>query len=1081
MTNDLCHLSLVTCHLSCVIHFYRYISALTVLLVVFTTYAVAVAPWFEAPPIAKPEFTDIGAPPPQQGSDEMKAELAALFKPGHWVLGTPKIVETEQCTLLIGDYKPDGAGNLKLEPCVLIFRTGGKPSTVADGGGPAKRQRPIVLEAPDGAVLAFDRPMNMTKGAFGRVEKGSLNGNIRIFSPPTSPHSGDDLEIQATAVYLDRESIRTANPVKFNYGDSSGSGSFLVIALRSGDDGDKKKSKSQLGAVQSVTLRQLDYLRLASTGRGVLGDAIPAGKAGSPAAITSIATPGPANDNSPIEVRCKGEFTFDVVGQLARFDKQVEVKRLVPNAPADQLHCDELLLAFAEKKATPVAMPNEDPMAGRLQRLVAIGSPAVLESPTRGMRAVAAHMEYTVADRKVILKADSKRNSPQVLLKQNDQHFTAPEVHYQMTESSRLGKLHAPGPGEMRMVQGTGPEQRTITARWKNSLQIQPQDQFQVISLVEAASVTIDPLGRFDGDELHLWTEEREQEAGDRGQGSGVRDQESGVGGQGKTLVPHRLVAVGGVKVVSQQLDVDTGRLEAWFVNQPPVASGQQPGGIPQQTFPPALPPPIQEPVRPAAYSTDGLPRGAIRNVVKQPTLQKFHVGGEKIRLQAILRGQNFELDDLFIDGKADILETRTPAPNQEPFFARGDWLQLRQGSVPAATTVELKGQPAEIGGRGMSLKGRTIELERGKNEVRINGLGEAVMPAQGAGFGPTNGMMPGMVGAIPTAPPAGPAKPVEKLNIVWQDGLVFDGQTARFAGNVEMRTTEQVANAPVLEVMLNQRMDFLATAAPTQPELARVILDGQATGIYLRNDGHDESGQIVSREQLRARALQFDRLAGKLHVAGPGWVSSVRKQGAGMGVPGLAGQVDVNRAQQAEGNANLMSVHVAFEKEIVGDLAARQIEFRQQVETTYSPAKDFADVIAADAIANLGERMLLMTSDTLTVTEFLQPPARWFELRATGNTKVRGQRIDVDAPIVGYSSDKETLIVEGDGRADAKVWFHHAAGADPASLKGQKFTYNIRTGELRTDVVDRLHFALPPQLRLPGMPVPGNTNPRRP
>jgi hypothetical protein len=1059
------------------IHFYRYISALTVLLVAFTTYAVALAPWFEAPPIVRPEFSDNEAPPPQPVPEETKAELAALFKPGHWVLGTPKIVETEQCTLLIGDYKPDGAGNLKLEPCVLIFRTGGKPGAATNEVAPAKRQRPIVLEAPLGAVLAFDRPMNVTKGAFGRVEKGSLLGDIRIFSPPTHPHSNDDLEIKTTAVYLDRESIRTANQVEFKYGDSSGRGRDLKIELQAGDDADKKKSKSRLGAVQNVTLGHLDYLRLASTGRGVLGDAIPAAKTTSTGPAQSFSPPNSANENAPIEVRCRGEFTFDVVAQLARFDEQVEVKRLLPNAPPDQLRCDELLLAFAERPTQPVATPNEDPMAGRLQRLVAIGSPAVLESPTSSMRAVAAHMEYAVADRKVVLKADSRRNTPQVLLKQNEQHFTAPEVHYQMTETSRLGKLHAPGPGEMRMVQGLGPERRTITARWQKTLQIQPQDQFQVISLVEAASVTIDPLGRFDGDELHLWTEEKEQEAGVRGQESGGRRQEAEVGSQAKTLVPHRLVAVGGVKVVSQQLDVDTGRLEAWFVNQPPSGADGDPNGI-QRTFPPA---PIQEPVRPAAYSPDSLPRGAIRNVVKQPSLQKFHVGGEKIQLRAIVRGQVFDLDNLDIEGKADILETRTPAPNQEPFFARGDWLQLRQGSVPAATTVELKGQPAEIGGRGMSLKGRTIELERGKNEVRINGLGEAVIPAKGSGFGPTNGMMPGMVGAIPAAAPAGPANPAEKLNIVWQDGLVFDGQTARFAGNVEMRTTEQVANAPVLEVMLNQRMDFLATAAPTQPELARVILDGQTTGIYLRNEGHDESGQIVSREQLRARALQFDQLAGKLHVAGPGWVSSVRKQGAGMGVPGLPGQVDANRVQQAEGNANLMSVHVAFEKEIVGDLAARQIEFRQQVETTYSPAKDYADVIAADTIANLSERMLLMTSDTLTVTEFLQPPERWFELRATGNTKVRGQRIDVDAPIVGYSSDKETLIVEGDGRADAKVWFHHAAGADPASLKGQKFTYNIRTGELRTDVVDRLHFALPPQLKLPGLPAPGSANPRRP
>lgn len=1088
MTNDPCHLSLVTCHLTCVIHFYRYISALTVLLVAFTAYAVAVAPWLEPPPIVRAATTDI-APPPKPVPDETLAELASLFPPGHWVLNNPKIIETEQCTLLIGDYKPVDGGNLELKPCALIFRAGGGSGAAADGAQAAKRGRPIILEAPK-AELAFDKPLNVARGAFGRVEKGTLAGEVSIYSPPTTPGGHDELRIKTQGVWLDRESIRTANEVTFEYGDSSGRGKILEISLRSGEDDNKKKSKSSLGAVQHVTLRHLEYLRLASTGRGVLGDAIPAAKAANPTVPASTMTPNPANENAPIEVRCQGEFSFDVVGQLAKFEKQVEVKRLLPNAPPDQLHCEELKLVFADRKAPPVATPGDDPLAGRLQLLVAVGAPAVLESPTSGMRAVAAHMEYAVAERKVVLKADSRKNAPQVLLRQNEQHFTAPEIHYQMTESSRLGKLQAPGPGELRMVQGEGPEQRTITARWEKTLQIQPQDQFQVISLVQAASVTLDPLGRFDGDELHLWTEERVQDGGDRRPGTLDK-------GQKTALVPHRLVAVGGVRVVSQQLDVDTGRLEAWFVNQLVGTSEQQPPGMPQQAFPP-MPQPIYEPaIRPAAYSPEGMPQAAIRNVVRPPSLQKFHVGGDKIQLKAIIRGQAFDLDDLTIEGKADILETRTAEPNQEPIFARGEWLRLQQGSMPTATTIELKGQPAgvggrgmkgkpaEVGGRGMSLAGRTIELERGKNELRIDGLGEAVMPMDVGRPQPLGGTNPGFVGVVPTARPTGPT---EKLHIVWQEGLVFDGQTARFVGNVEMRTATQDAHSPVLEVMLNQRMDFLAGGAQPQLELARVVLDGQTSGIYLKNDGHDETGQMLSREQMRARALQFDRLSGKLHVAGPGWVSSVRRQGAGIGpqgagfgVQGSAGPVPGDQGQEVNKPASLMSVHVAFEKEIVGDMAMRQIEFRQQVETTYSPANAFTDVIAADAIANLSERMVLMTSDVLTVTEVPRLPARGFELRATGNTKVRGQRIDVDAPIVGYSSEKETLIVEGDGRAEAKIWLRSVIGAEPTSLKGQRFMYNIRTGDFRPDSMGRLHFTLPPQLKLPGTPFPGGMNNKRP
>src|SRR5205085_781249 len=143
-----------------------------------------------------------------------------------------------------------------------------------------------------------------------------------------------------------------------------------------------------------------------------------------------------------------------------------------------------------------------------------------------------------------------------------------------------------------------------------------------------------------------------------------------------------------------------------------------------------------------------------------------------------------------------------------------------------------------------------------------------------------------------------------------------------------------------------------------------------------------------------------------------------------------------------------LTSIHVAFEKEMVGDLTNRQVEFRQQVETTYSPAIDFGDVIAADAIKDLTERVVLMTSDVLTVTEFLQPSPRWIEVEATGNAKVRGQKFDVDAPIIRYSGQKETIKIEGSGRASAKAWVRQNVGDKPTSLEGECFTYNLRTGD---------------------------------
>jgi hypothetical protein len=447
------------------------------------------------------------------------------------------------------------------------------------------------------------------------------------------------------------------------------------------------------------------------------------------------------------------------------------------------------------------------------------------------------------------------------------------------------------------------------------------------------------------------------------------------------------------------------------------------------------------------------------------------------------VRGRAFELENLNIEGQAAIDETRTPEPGQDPIRLRGELFELRQGTSPSAT-AQVSGKPAEISGRGLSLAGSQIQLLRGKNQLLIDGVGEATFPAPVRGSespaeppsGEPRGLMPlfGSATASPArAPHSQPALP-QRMQIVWEQGLVFDGLTARFAGNVQLRSSTQTALAPALEATLAERLDFQATGGQPRAELAHVLLDGQTTGVYVENQGFDESGQLVSREQMKARSLAIDRLAGKLHVAGPGWVSTVRRGNTAMpGSPSNAAgsMTPVSATISPTDQLNqqpLTSIHVAFEREIAGDLNRREIEFRQQVLTTYSPANDFSDVIAADPIAKLGPRMVLMQSDKLTITEFVQPPLRWFELRATGHTKVRGEKVDVDAPIVGYSSDKEVLTIQGDGRADAKAWLHRTPGDDPARFEGQRLSYNLRTGELQTDVIKNVHINLAPNVKLP-------------
>jgi hypothetical protein len=1002
-----------------VIHAYRYISALCVLLVACTTYGVAVVPWFEPPPIVRPpQFKEVALPQPALVQD---CEWLAYFRPDHWVHKNPKIVKTQQCTLFIQDYRLLPDGRLELTPCTLVFHS-----------GKAKHSKPIILEAPK-AELTFDRPMDFARAEFGRLEKGTLAGEVTILSPPTTPGGRDELRVRTRAVWLDQESIRTSNEVEFQYGASAGRGRILEIALSSEPPDAAQTKKKKLPSVHTATLKHLDHLHVVTENGGILRNE----PADGPAAATATAT---------LEVKCQGEVSFDVTSQLARFERQVEVRRLIPGAPPDELNCETLLLAFAENNVAEGGQPPatlNDPLAGRLKRIVALGSPAVLQAPTSGVEAIAAHMEYSLADRSVTLKSDPKNKVPQVSLRRFHQHFVAPDLHYQMADEGRLGRLYARGPGELRLLEMQGGEQRIVTARWEKELQVQPQERNQVISLHGTASVAIDPLGRFDGNELHVWVLEV---AAQGGAADAANPQEPKT-----TLVPDRLLAIGNVRLRSPQLDVDTGRLESWFINLP---------AAPAQMRPLAPPQIIREPVQRASYTTDSAPQGSIRNVVRQPTLQKFHVGGEKIQMQAVVRGRVFDLEDLNIDGRAEIDEIRTPEPNQIPIRLRGDLLELRQGTRPEAV-IQVSGKPAEVSGRGVSIAGGKIVVHRGKNELRIDGPGEATMP------GPETGPR----GQEPAAQP-----PQQPMHLVWQQGLIFDGRVARFAGDVKVRTAMQTVSAPVLEAKLSQRLDFQLLGGQPQPELESIFFDGGQFGVDIKSRTVDEYGEQVSREQMRVRNLLIDRLAGKLHAAGPGWVSTVRRGGATLpGSPGTQQPLVLPQQVAAQsGTRQMTSIHVAFEREIVGDLARREIEFRQQVQTTYSPTNDFGNAFAADPLAQMPEGVVLMESDSLKITEIVLESTRWFEMLASGHTKVRGLKVDVDAPIIGYSSATEILSLRGDGRAKAKIWTSPAPGQPATSSTLERLSYNIRTGDMQTDGVGNVHIPLAPGMKLPFQNLPG-------
>ena len=189
------------------LHLRRYIAALHVLLVAFGLYYVAVPPWLEPPPVIRPAAAEHVRP--VQTSSSVEDDLARLFPEDAWERDPKtKVVETSQCLLLVRDYLPTPDGRLELKPCTVVFYANDSPDSAAGAATDARRTPARSSCKPQaGAVLQFDKPLEIGRGEFGQIIGGRLAGEITISSPPSSPTSDDALRLVMREVQIKPEHI----------------------------------------------------------------------------------------------------------------------------------------------------------------------------------------------------------------------------------------------------------------------------------------------------------------------------------------------------------------------------------------------------------------------------------------------------------------------------------------------------------------------------------------------------------------------------------------------------------------------------------------------------------------------------------------------------------------------------------------------------------------------------------------------------------------------------------------------------------------------------------------------------------
>ena len=956
-------------------------------------------------------------------ADGRLAQVSKLFAAGSRACSARRAPTSRQMRLLFKDYRrmskdPDDP-RVQLIPCTLILL----PDTSGEAGAPAGRT--VVLRAPQGAVLEFDEPFDLSKQERpSRLVGGSLRGQVTIRGTATTPEADDEVEIVTRDVELKEMEINTAEAVQFRYGRSSGSGRAMEIRLLPGAKGSEQGPN--IGGIDTIRLDRDVKLKL----EGLAGGLIPGPPvSGAVAPDGAVAPPADgAEEPAPVLVSCRGSLCMNVSANVISLEDHVDVVRTLPGGAHDQLACDLLAVVLGRDEKAGTMTAGLKPV-----EIQAKGTPVVARSTGAGLEARAMRLGYEIATRRIVLDGEEP-----VSLVLQETEMEARSIDYTPGPPGDPGTLMAVGPGWLRARSADTPP---LSARWQKWLRLRPDGAEHVASLSGEADVQVETQGRLKAGEIHLWL------ALTPGAPPTAAPSRLPAGMAG--VKPSRMLARSMVEIDVQQLTARTDKLEMWFKHEAPSpvaavpvvpvaqAAAPQPA-VAAAPAPAVAPAPTPAPAQPAA--------------AESPTGRLIVTGG-LVRGLVTFASQGPQLDELSLEGQVHLIEepeaARVPGqPAPEVIELRGDQLQISRANRFDARAV-VSGRPAQVAGRGIDLQGPLVEFDRGRNRLSVDGAGKLGLPIAGGLPGLESLAVASPVGqpaAQPVAPV--PAAVAGRLDIGWQGRMDFDGLTARFVDRVVTTSGDTALRAGSLDVIFTKQIDFSASTSDRTARNTDIARIACGNGVRIESESVAADGG-KSVEKLFLRDLLVDRGSGEVTGSGPGRLASTRfgaapgiaLPGAG-GLPGSAGAAQPTPAPRPD---ELSYLGVDFQRGIRGNINRRQMEFHQRVEAIWGPVGGWNDTLDAHAAGGLPPRAVAITSDVLSVGQAAPLPGLrrgTLELGAAGNVMVEGEAFTARSSRLSYSEAKDLLVFEGDGRSDAQLFRQERIGAPTSSASAGKILY---------------------------------------
>lgn len=958
----------------------RAVTSLIVVLLVFAVYSIAVVPVIE-PVIAQPPQHVTSDSDRTIATSEFSREIAQLFGDDDWETESPRVLRDDKrkMALLFKTYEIGSDGGVIISPCTVVYGSAERSS----GNGKA----PMILQAPDGATIFFDAPIDLSTAKAGQLVSGQLRGNVTISRAADATGHGE-LMVKTSNVQITNEGLMAPNEFNFEYEKSSGSGHNLIVRV----DKVRNGKKATFDIIQSIELVTLHNLYLSP-------------ETADPLDTSANDSADSKSKNIPTQVTCDGPCRIDLRRNTLSFEDNVDLRRLNPNAADDVLKCNQLTIFFEKQRTAETANRVDRAPSFEVERVLATGNPVILSAPSRFAYLRGSRLEYDLDTRKFRMTS-ATQSSFRHVDETSEHRLFAPRIVYTATAEDQIGSLAASGPGTYH---GTDIEKnQNLVLKWENELSLSPVKHFHLLSIDGHVDAQLGDNGHVQAGHVDIWLEPSPK-LPRMGKPAGKDDSTI-------SLRPHLVRANGQVDFDSDELTAQCDNLETKFTHlmgsdlagsdsTPPrdrknarIYNAGIQNRVRQNSRGRFTSTELAEPAESEPRRADDSELGLDSKLSRRD--QKMQLTGSKIDIAITMVGPSIRaIDQVDVKGNARFRELATSTTQTQPLAVDANSFRLTN---PAAlnATVQAIGSPTIISTGGFQVEATNVHVDKEKNLIWSTGSGTATMPIRQN------------VQGKPLDVPA-------EAKITWTRSMEFDGVLIKLTGNALVQAPDFQLESDNLQARLDRRIDF-SEKRSGKPNIAQITAQENVIGLFETR----ELGRLMSSTFMRVPNVTFNTLNGDISVDGAGQIMMTKR-----GFNESGGLVPISRNQPEQAavrpepkDDRLTFLQIDFQSDVRGNVEQRILAFNRDIRTIYGPVYDWNQKINPNSEPQ--ENDILLSCDKLVVAQGRpgNEGTRPLDMRALGNVFVEGQAFQATGDRVTYDQSKDMLILRGNGQTDAKI-----------------------------------------------------------